>query len=170
MARLTNKQHRFCEEYLIDLNGKQAAVRAGYSEATAEQQASRLLSNVKVQEKITELMRERSMRTQITADEVLTEFYSIAKEDIKNFIRFYSENGIVKVEMKDSNTVDTRNISEVSMGANGQFKFKLYGRDSALIQLGRHLGIFEKDNAQLQPRVQMLTDDQFSKIMEKVNK
>ena len=47
-ARLTPKQARFVAEYLVDLNGKQAAVRAGYSRATAEQQASRLLRNAQV--------------------------------------------------------------------------------------------------------------------------
>lgn len=49
---LTDKQKRFCEEYLIDLNATQAAIRAGYSPKTAEQTASRLLRNVKVQEYI----------------------------------------------------------------------------------------------------------------------
>ena len=49
---LTPKQKRFCEEYLIDLNATQAAIRAGYSLKTAEQTASRLLRNVKVQEYI----------------------------------------------------------------------------------------------------------------------
>lgn len=49
---LTDKQKRFCDEYLIDLNATQAAIRAGYSPKTAEQTASRLLRNVKVQEYI----------------------------------------------------------------------------------------------------------------------
>ena len=49
---LTDKQKRFCEEYLIDLNATQAAIRAGYSPKTAEQTASRLLRNVNVQEYI----------------------------------------------------------------------------------------------------------------------
>ena len=45
---LTPKQERFVEEYLIDLNATQAAIRAGYSAKTAEAQGSRLLSNVNV--------------------------------------------------------------------------------------------------------------------------
>ena len=51
MAKLTAKQQRFCDEYLIDLNATQAAIRAGYSPKTAAQAAARLLTNVKVQEK-----------------------------------------------------------------------------------------------------------------------
>ena len=49
---LTEKQQRFVDEYLIDLNATQAAIRAGYSVKTADQQASRMLTNVKVQQAI----------------------------------------------------------------------------------------------------------------------
>ena len=47
MNKLTNRQKRFVEEYLIDLNARQAAIRAGYSPKTAQEQASRLLANVR---------------------------------------------------------------------------------------------------------------------------
>lgn len=69
---LTPKQQRFVEEYLIDLNATQAAIRAGYSERTAEQQGSRLLSNVKVAKTINDALVSRSKRTEITADYVLS--------------------------------------------------------------------------------------------------
>ena len=69
---LTPKQQRFVEEYILDLNCKQAAIRAGYSERTAEQQGSRLLSNVKVAKTINDALVSRSKRTEITADYVLT--------------------------------------------------------------------------------------------------
>jgi len=49
MTRLTDKQELFCREYLIDLNATQAAIRAGYKESSAQEQSSRLLSNVMVQ-------------------------------------------------------------------------------------------------------------------------
>ena len=59
MARLTAKQKRFCDEYLIDLNATQAAIRAGYSARTANEQGARLLANVSVQEYIARKMAER---------------------------------------------------------------------------------------------------------------
>ena len=77
-TKLTEKQKRFCEEYLIDLNATQAAVRAGYSPKTAEQAAARLLRNVKVQEYLNILREKQSERTQITADMVLKELEKIA--------------------------------------------------------------------------------------------
>lgn len=68
---LTPKQKKFVSEYLIDLNGKQAAIRSGYSPKTAEVQASRLLSVAKVNEEIAKAMIRRSIRTEVTQDEVI---------------------------------------------------------------------------------------------------
>lgn len=75
---LTAKQSRFVDEYLVDLNATQAAVRAGYSAKTAEQQAYQLLQKTSVQEAITQAKQAREQRTQITADLVLREVASIA--------------------------------------------------------------------------------------------
>ena len=69
--KLTPKQQRFVEEYLIDLNATQAAIRAGYSAKTAQEQGSRLLSNVMVQQFIQKSMDKRSARTEVTADFVI---------------------------------------------------------------------------------------------------
>lgn len=69
--KLTIKQETFVAEYLVDLNATQAAIRAGYSAKTANEQGSRLLANVSVQKLIQERMDKRSERTEITADYVL---------------------------------------------------------------------------------------------------
>ena len=80
---LTDKQARFCEEYLIDLNATQAAIRAGYSEKTAREQAAQNLSKLNIQEKIAELKAERSKRTEITQDSVIQELAAVARAEIK---------------------------------------------------------------------------------------
>ena len=77
MAALNDQQRRFVAEYIIDLNGKQAAIRAGYSDKTAEVQASRLLSHVNVREAIDKAQIRREKRTNITADRVLQELADI---------------------------------------------------------------------------------------------
>lgn len=79
---ISPKQQAFVNEYLVDLNAKQAAIRAGYSAATAEQQGSRLLSNVKVQEVIQQRMREREQRAQVDADYVLRRMVEIDQMDV----------------------------------------------------------------------------------------
>lgn len=90
---LTAKQQRFVAEYLIDLNQTQAAIRAGYSEKTAAEQASRLLTNVKVAEAIQAAMKARSERTQIDADWVLKRLARDATADLADL---YTEHGTLK--------------------------------------------------------------------------
>ena len=75
MDTLNEKQKRFIKEYLIDLNATQAAIRAGYSEATAYSQGQRLLKHVEVAPLIAEEQRKRGERTEITADYVLKTIY-----------------------------------------------------------------------------------------------
>lgn len=80
---LTDRQARFCEEYLIDLNATQAAIRAGYSEKTANRIASELLSKLDIQEKIAELKAERAKRTEMTQDSVIQELAAVARAEVK---------------------------------------------------------------------------------------
>lgn len=87
---LSPMQELFCREYIKDLNGKQAAIRAGYSEKTAESQASRLLTKPQVAVFLQSLMDERSKRTDITADRILRRLDSIGDVDIG---RAYDEKG-----------------------------------------------------------------------------
>lgn len=71
MAKLTPRQKAFVNEYLISLNGTQAAIKAGYSKKTANEQASRLLTNVSVAAAVQKAMEKRAARTEIDQDRVL---------------------------------------------------------------------------------------------------
>ena len=71
MAKLTPKQQRFVDEYLIDLNATQAAIRSGYSPKTAEQQGFQLLKKTSVSEAIEQAQQERQKRTLVTQDDVI---------------------------------------------------------------------------------------------------
>jgi len=82
MSSLTPKQQRFCEEYLIDLNATQAAIRAGYSEKTASSQGERLLRNAEIDRVINAGKQSRSERTQIDADWVLQRLALEADADL----------------------------------------------------------------------------------------
>lgn len=74
---LTNKQKRFIEEYMIDLNAKQAAVRAGYSEKTATEQGSRLLTNVNVKAEVERLQAETTERLNINKESLIQDLLTI---------------------------------------------------------------------------------------------
>ena len=81
--KLTEKQKRFCEEYLVDLNATQAAIRAGYKEKTARSSASENLTKPDIQQYLRELIDKRSERTGIAADTVLLELERIALSDVE---------------------------------------------------------------------------------------
>lgn len=89
---LTDKQRRFVDEYLVDLNATQAAIRAGYSEKTACEQSSRLLANVKVSAALQDAMKARSERTQITADMVLQKWWDLANVDANELVEYRRDN------------------------------------------------------------------------------
>jgi phage terminase small subunit len=81
MPALTAKQARFVAEYLVDLNATQAAIRAGYSARTANEQAARLLANVSVAAAVAEAQAARGKRTEVTQDRVALELARIAFGD-----------------------------------------------------------------------------------------
>ena len=85
MSGLTKKQERFAEEYLVDLNATQAAIRAGYSPKTAYSMGQRLLKNVEVQKAIQAAMEQRSKRTEITQDLVLDEIGKVAFHEAADY-------------------------------------------------------------------------------------
>lgn len=139
--RLTPKQKRFVQEYLIDLNATQAAIRAGYSPRTANEQGARLLAKASVQSALQEAMKRREKRTEVTADRVVQELAKIAFADLKDFVEF----GPDGVRIKNSKEVDGTVLAEVS---ETTFKdsttrtVKLHPKIKALELLGKHLGMF----------------------------
>lgn len=150
---LNKKQEIFCQEYIIDLNGKQAAIRAGYSAGTAKEQAARLLTYANVSDKIAELLAQRAKKSELKAEDVLNEIRNIAFADVKDFLSFSTDKlGRINVTVKNSDEIDTRAISEVHWSPKDGFKFKLYSKDSALVNLAKHLGIF-KEKDELPPEV-----------------
>lgn len=72
---MTPKQERFCQEYTIDYNGTQAAIRAGFSEQTACKQASRMLTNVDILARVRELQAEQTRQLAISADFVIQQLH-----------------------------------------------------------------------------------------------
>lgn len=83
MSKLTTKQQRFVDEYLVDLNATQAAIRAGYSISTANEQGARLLVNVSVQANIQSAMKIRKERTEITQDKVIADIERIKQDAMR---------------------------------------------------------------------------------------
>ena len=152
-SKLTEKQKRFADEYLIDLNATAAYKRAGYVATghSAETNAARLLSNAEVSEYIAERMRDREQRTEITQDRVLQEYAKLAFLDPR---RFYDENGsLIPVQKLPADVAAALAGMDITVERTGEDadgkpvyadvkKIKFADKKAALDSVARHLGMF----------------------------
>lgn len=141
MAKLTPKQQRFVDEYLIDLNATQACIRAGYSEKTARQIGEQNLSKLDIQNAIQQAMNERQNRTQINADYVLNRLVQIDQLDIADIL---NETGNFK-PLSEWSKEWRLNLSafEIVETPDGGFvkKIKFPDKVKNLELLGRHIQV-----------------------------
>lgn len=166
-ASLTPKQAAFVREYLIDLNGTQAAIRAGYSANAAEVEASRLLRNAKVAAAVAEAQAARAERCQVDADWVLKRWTAIVEGDPNELIQYRrgpcKDCGVEDIEGDPNpdcetchgegrgrvHVADTRKLGAgakalyagVKLGKDG-LQVLMHNQLDALGQIARHLGMF----------------------------
>jgi phage terminase small subunit len=145
--KLTEKQKKFCEEYIIDFNATQSAIRAGYSENTAKIISSQNLTKLNIQTYIQELIKGREKRTEITADMVVKELAKIAFFDIKKIFR--KDGGLLNPCDLDDDTscvVSGIKARDVKNGDDIEtiVEYKLNDKIKSLELLGKHLGIFDR--------------------------
>ena len=143
MAKLTIKQQCFVNEYLIDLNATQAAIRAGYSAKTADAQGSRMLGNVKVQQAISEAMAKRSRRTGVNQDRVVLELAKIAFVKMTDVV---DSDGAIREDATDDDLACIESIkvkrSDTDTGSSEEREVKVASKLKALELLGKHLGMW----------------------------
>ena len=142
MANLTPKQQRFVEEYLIDLNATQAAIRAGYSPRTANEQGAQNLAKLSISEAIAEAQAEREERTKIDADYVLKRLVEIDQMDVLDIM---DDDGNVK-PLRDWPKIWRQyisNIETISMddGEGWLKKIKWPDKTKNLELLGKHVSV-----------------------------
>ena len=125
MDKLTAKQQRFVEEYLIDMNGTQAAIRAGYSARNADKIASQLIGKSRVAAAIASAKSERSARVSVSADYV-----------VNNLVE------IVERSMQRAPVLTTRGKQVYDEEGNALWRFDAKAANKALELLGKNLGMF----------------------------
>lgn len=157
--QLSDRQKRFADEYLIDMNAKSAAIRAGYSERSAHTIGTRLLKTPGVKEYLDRRRDEMSRRTGATQDFVLGELLKIATADCTDFAVVQKGNRVKLVPTAELPPEKRAAVASVKSGRDG-VAVKTYDKLRALELIGRHLGMFEK---------QETTDDgMLQKIVEAV--
>ncbi len=147
--KLTPKQKIFIKEYLIDLNATQAAIRAGYSEKTANRIATENLSKPVIREALTQAMEKRENELEITAEMVLNEFARIAFVDPRNFFNpDGSAKAITELDEDTASALAGFQIDDLfeGKGKDRQLigyvkKYKIADKIRALEALAKHLGI-----------------------------
>lgn len=122
--KLTHKQEVFCREYLIDLNGTQAAIRAGYSKRSAANQACRLLSDISIQNFIGKLSDKRNNRLSIDANYVLQQAVALHERCMQQ----------VQPKIHRSKTIEDQN-------GNAVYEFDAANALKALELIGKHINV-----------------------------
>ena len=135
---LNERQKRFCEEYIVDFNGTQAAIRAGYSKKTANEQAAQLLAKLSIQAYLKELIEKRNERTKITQDEVVANIIEVMHRCMQaKPVMFMGH----QVQDEDGNNL---------------WKFDSQGANKALDMLMKHTGGYNADNKQKQTQLNLV--------------
>lgn len=161
---MTKKQKRFVEEYLIDLNATQAAIRAGYSPGTAQQMGSENLSKPVIKDEVDKAMAERSKRTGVTADRVVEELAKIAFIKMTDVV---DGNGRIKEDAAPEDLACIESIkyksSESDTGSMVEREVKVSSKLKALELLGKHLGMYQ-NNVNLNVEKSQKLDDIMSQL------
>lgn len=154
---MTKKQKRFIEEYLIDLNATQAAIRAGYKPGTAYSIGSENLKKPEIKAGIDKAMAERSKRTGVNQDRILLELARIGFAKITDVID--PKTGKIKEGALEDDLACIQSI-KIKPGEFGtEREIKMYDKKSALVDLGKHLGMFTgNSSAALDDEVVIVND------------
>ncbi len=144
MAKLTEKQRRFVDEYLIDLNATQAAIRAGYSVKTAKDIGCQNLAKLNIQQAVSEQMAERSKRTGVNQDRIVLELAKIAFVNAADVID--SDDATIKARATADDTAAIQSVKvkviPTKEGEGVEREIRLNDKLKALELLGKHLGMW----------------------------
>lgn len=157
---LRAKQERFCQEYIKDSNGAQAAIRAGYSVKAAKAVASRMLTFANVKTRLAELHEKLDSKAIMTASEVLEELSRLGRTDMADFVDV-DEGGAIKVKafaqmtpgatrcirkIKEKRTIKQSPGDSPDMILESTVELELWNKVESLEMLGRHRNLFNPDD------------------------
>ena len=147
MAKLNNDKHeRFCHEYLVDYNATQAAIRCGYSADTAAQQASRLLSDVKIRARTDELMEQMNREivhgAKVTKERVIQEMARMALFDPRKLYDVHG-NALRPHELDDDTAAAVTSFTKKWSKHGVDEEYKVNPKGAMVKALGEYFNIFE---------------------------
>jgi len=159
-VKLTPKQQRFADEWLIDMNGTAAAIRAGYSVKSAEVTASKLLRNPKVRAYIDERMAEHSRRTGVTQERIIRELARIAFLDPTKLVNMDTAELLDDASEDDRAAIAAIKVKTISGDMEMvEREVRFADKIKALELLGKRFGMWiDKQQVDVQGAVQIIDD------------
>lgn len=137
---MTEKNKRFVEEYLIDLNATQAAIRAGYSPSTAGSIGNEILKKPEISKAIAQAMAERSKRTGVSQDRIVRELAKIAFSNLTDIVDPFDGSVIQSADRDDLACIQSIKVKQSEDFTEREVR--LADKMRALELLGKHLGMF----------------------------
>jgi phage terminase small subunit len=163
MARLSEKQERFCQQWCVDFHGTNSAIRAGYPARSASVTAAKLLVNGKIKARIAEIRANASAKTGVSLERTLDQLGAMAYADPAEMYHPVTGDMLPVHEMPEnirraiiSIEVDEIEVNGIKLGVTK--KIKLAPKDKATDMILKHLGEYKKDNLQKQTQVTVVVD------------
>lgn len=143
--KLSDKQKRFCKEYVIDSNYTQAAIRAGYSKRSAKMQGSRLMTNDDIKAYIAHLQEKVAKRLEVDADWIGEQFKILANADYSEIIKQMTNTTVSYKSLNEWPKELKMCIKQIKQTQNG-VEVVFYDKVKALESLAKHIGYYKEDN------------------------
>jgi len=172
---LNDRQSRFVDEYLVDSNATQAAIRAGYSEKTANPMAARLLANVSIEREIEAKRKRLQIKTEVKSEQVIQEYARIAFSNTSDYLT-YDEDGVYLIPSSKLSKAHTAAIKGIRFKRTSSYdkdgeclkvfdnvELLFHDKIAALAALAKHLGIQGVDKHEIDMNVTDNTRDEFTR-------
>lgn len=182
MSKLSNDKHeRFAQEYCIDLNKAQAAIRAGYSKNNANSKGTQLYAIVSIRARIDELQATIAEKLEVKAEDIVKQLDEYRRSNIADYVTLMTEIIVTGInedgeEQKESKQhlifkdfseltdEQKRCIESIKEGKHG-IELKLHGTEWSVEKLNRHIGFYEADNNQGN-KILLTTQDREDRLKE----
>ena len=175
--KLTTKQKKFAEEFILDFNATRAAIAAGYSQKTARITAAENLTKPNIAEYIKELQKGIKEKYKITEEKIISELCAIAFAKVSDYVKIVPDIDYETMKQKATiKYVETSELSDMQKSAISEIRktrdgisIKLGDKTKALELLGKHIGMF-KDKISVNGKLETEMSDADRRLLEKVEK
>lgn len=174
LAAITPKQRRFIQEYLVDLNGTQAAIRAGYSKLSAGTIAEQCLRKPCVAAALEPLMAARAAKVAISAEQVIVGLANLANANMQDYAQVFLSGDLSSLTREQADAIQEMTVDTFTEGKGAdarevkRVRLKLANKLQARESIGKHLGMYIERKAIALGTFSAATDEQLDGIIQQL--